>query len=443
MSDRTIRPKTKSLRQNRMGRVAGGDMKRGLIALAVLALGAGLFSGCVKKGEAPCQPAQPKGPGRGAVGKSYTFKASTVDPDGDSVQYQFDWGKGTSSRWTLLYSSGTIAYYPHTWEAPGKFEVRVRAKDAGGLETDWSYPRSITIADYPYKCIDSLEVGDWLGDIVVLPSGEYLYVEVDSGLVVLRTDVNSVVATISTGWVADIVASATGDYVYATQDDSARVLAIRTADNSVVRTADIGGTPSGIAVLPNGDYIYVANPEDDSVVVMSASDFTIVASVSVGQGPHRLAVHPDGGCVYVANRDGNSVSVIRTSDNSVVAEVPVGEYPRDLVCTPDGQYVYVTNSSDGTVSVIRTSDNSVATTIDLETTPLWALELLPGGKYLYVHAANLGELLVIRTSDNLIVDRLKPCVPRFVIEAHPDGSKIYVPSLGLSEPNYVAVLALE
>ena len=92
---------------------------------------------------APLKPNKPTGSAQGKPGQSYTFTTSTTDPDGDQVAYFFDWGDGTNSGWTARYASGATASASHTWNAQGTYQIKVKAKDAHGVESSWSDPLSV------------------------------------------------------------------------------------------------------------------------------------------------------------------------------------------------------------------------------------------------------------------------------------------------------------
>jgi|GEM_PF-3692447 len=94
----------------------------------------------------PATPAAPSGPTTGLVNESYTYSASTTDPDGDNVSYMFDWGDGTDSGWIGPYTSGATATASHTWTQPGDYDVTVKAKDEWGVESNWSSPTTVNIS---------------------------------------------------------------------------------------------------------------------------------------------------------------------------------------------------------------------------------------------------------------------------------------------------------
>jgi len=94
---------------------------------------------------APEKPGVPEGTITGDAGKEYTYTTSTIDPDGDQLYYLFDWGDGKFSGWVGLYNSGQTAEASHKWSGKGNYEIRVKAKDDHGVQSDWSDPLPISM----------------------------------------------------------------------------------------------------------------------------------------------------------------------------------------------------------------------------------------------------------------------------------------------------------
>ena len=98
----------------------------------------------------PYPPERPVGPDGGLfhrvyVGNSYTYKTRSTDPDGDDISYKWDWGDGNESQWSVFLPSGAYSTGSWTWEEPGTYQVRVKAKDIGDHESDWSLPLEVTV----------------------------------------------------------------------------------------------------------------------------------------------------------------------------------------------------------------------------------------------------------------------------------------------------------
>lgn len=94
---------------------------------------------------APMKPSTPSGPAQGSINTEYTYSSSAVDPDGDQVYLLFDWGDGSNSSWNGPYASGTSVSAKHTWTVKGDYQVKVKAKEAHGVEGPWSNPLPISM----------------------------------------------------------------------------------------------------------------------------------------------------------------------------------------------------------------------------------------------------------------------------------------------------------
>ena len=90
-------------------------------------------------GNPPNTPSAPTGETNGMHKSTYSYSASTTDPNaGDQIYYWFDWGDGTNSGWQGSYPSGSPGSATHKWDEAGNFDVKVKAKDLAGQETAWS-----------------------------------------------------------------------------------------------------------------------------------------------------------------------------------------------------------------------------------------------------------------------------------------------------------------
>jgi C1A family cysteine protease len=92
----------------------------------------------------PEKPGKPIGPTRGNPGTSYTYSATAIDSDGDTIRYYFDWGDGTITHSDYVASGETVSM-EHTWMEKGTYDVRVQVKDEHGLEADWSDQLSVSM----------------------------------------------------------------------------------------------------------------------------------------------------------------------------------------------------------------------------------------------------------------------------------------------------------
>jgi len=86
-------------------------------------------------------PSKPKitGKTRGVPGTEYEYSFLSYDIfRGDDIFYYIDWGDGNIEEWLGPYASGTEITLKHTWQSQNTFELKAKAKDIYGAESDWS-----------------------------------------------------------------------------------------------------------------------------------------------------------------------------------------------------------------------------------------------------------------------------------------------------------------
>jgi hypothetical protein len=93
----------------------------------------------------PSTPFTPSGPSAGYAQVSYGYTSGTIDPNGDNVSYEFNWGDGTDNV-TGYVSSGTNVTVYHSWNSAGTYNITVRAQDAINWST-WSQPWTVTMVN--------------------------------------------------------------------------------------------------------------------------------------------------------------------------------------------------------------------------------------------------------------------------------------------------------
>ena len=78
------------------------------------------------------------GPTTGKPETIYIYKMSSTDPNGDDVFFYIDWGDGTVDEWIGPFGSGEDGSATHSWNEEGTYEIRVKAKDIHGAESEWT-----------------------------------------------------------------------------------------------------------------------------------------------------------------------------------------------------------------------------------------------------------------------------------------------------------------
>ena len=110
-----------------------------------------------------------EGQKNGITGETLTYNVTTTDPDRDQVEYLFDWGDGTFSEWLGPVDSGETFSATHSWESKGSYEVRVKARDENGYESEWSRTLFVTLPkskispfDMIINFLEMIFGGNWL-----------------------------------------------------------------------------------------------------------------------------------------------------------------------------------------------------------------------------------------------------------------------------------------
>ncbi|HEC76915.1 MAG TPA: PKD domain-containing protein, partial [Thermoplasmatales archaeon] len=88
----------------------------------------------IKANNPPSKPTI-NGPTSGEAGKSYTYTATSTDPDGDRIYYCFDWDDG-NEMCTDLVNSGESVQMSHTWQEEGTYIITVTATDENGATSE-------------------------------------------------------------------------------------------------------------------------------------------------------------------------------------------------------------------------------------------------------------------------------------------------------------------
>ena len=112
-----------------------------------------------KVSDKPNKPHKPDGPTLGGVGLEYTYTTSTTDPNGGNIKYCFDWGDNTYD-WSDWLPTAKNVSLTHIWEEPGEYEIKVKARDEYGLDSEWSESLLVTIgSEAPFLDIVKIKGG--------------------------------------------------------------------------------------------------------------------------------------------------------------------------------------------------------------------------------------------------------------------------------------------
>ena len=94
----------------------------------------------IREGISSSAPIAPHidGPSSGKAGEEHEYIFVATDLNKNDVSYYIEWGDETVEDWIGPYPSGDEANVNHTWIEQGEYTIKAKAKDTGGLESDWS-----------------------------------------------------------------------------------------------------------------------------------------------------------------------------------------------------------------------------------------------------------------------------------------------------------------
>ena len=93
----------------------------------------------------PLKPNTPEGNKIGKPGMPYDYTTTAFDEDDDEMWFKWDWDDGNCSGWLGPYTSRGVCEATHTWSKKDDYQIKVKAKDEHGYESEWSDPLAISM----------------------------------------------------------------------------------------------------------------------------------------------------------------------------------------------------------------------------------------------------------------------------------------------------------
>ncbi|MEM9593044.1 MAG: Ig-like domain-containing protein [Acidobacteriota bacterium] len=226
-----------------------------------------------------------------APGAAVTLTAAATDPDGDSLEYRFDFGDGSPR---TPWSSSTTAV--HAYGDRGHYQATAQARDPSGSLAS----RAATVT------------------VLTAPAGPFP----------------------TAG--GQIACDASARRVWKVDPDNDSLAAIDADALSLEVEVAVCDDPRGVARTGSGD-LWVACHDDDTLRVLNASGDPL-ASIPTGYGSAPVAVvtSPDGATVYAALSGSGQVRRFDAATRQQTGALDLGPRPRALAVSGDGSRLLVT-----------------------------------------------------------------------------------------------------
>jgi DNA-binding beta-propeller fold protein YncE len=220
------------------------------------------------------------------------FDATASDPDGDSLQYRFDFGDGAPrTPWI------TQAGIEHAYAAAGHYRASVQVRDPAGVIASRNV--TVTALDVP---------------TAARPTHS-----------------------------APIVCDAPRRRVWTANPDSDTISVLNADSLAKLAEYDVCSDPRSLARSANGE-LWIACHDDDRLLVLDEDDGATRADIDLGygSGPTGVAISPDGTQVYVSLSSRGELRRFDATTRQAGGTLSLGRAPRAVAISADGSRVYVT-----------------------------------------------------------------------------------------------------
>ena len=322
------------------------------------------------------------------VGQEVTFNIAGTDPDGDALEYRWDFGDGTPR---TAYSTATTIR--HTYTQSGNYTVFAQAKDPQGNIGAKTTTLTVIAPTTGMQPTRSSPI------IVDAARRRVWFVHPDqNSVVIIDADTLTLRQEIATCKHPSNVALDGHSQIWITCRDSDQVLILDAATANLVQTLHLryGAQPVGIVFSPDGTTGYIAEDSSGRIRRVNAATRTATGELWVGFTPSALAITGDGQRLLVTRQistDGggtvwsialpafNSATNINlpidsTSEDTALAARGLPNYVVGIAVTPDNGRAWIVAQKNNTLRgkfrdgqdlTFETTLRALVGTIDLST----------------------------------------------------------------------------
>lgn len=229
--------------------------------------------------------------------------------------------------------------------------------------------------------VGTLPVGKGPESIAFSPDGTLLYANSPYDLTVTRTDaVQGRPAGDPLRFdrrPGELVLSPDGRRLYVLiKDPRGEVVAIDTAQWTVVGTMPVGKSPTGIALSSDGGRLLAASFDDSTISVIDTAKLAVLSTIEAPTGLGLIA-HPTQPLVFSLASFDDSVAVVDFAAGKVAGAIDVGQWPTYGAISSDGRTLYVPNEDSDNLAIIDVDGRAVTVRVAVGDEPAHAL-IIPG-----------------------------------------------------------------
>lgn len=155
---------------------------------------------------------------------------------------------------------------------------------------------------------------------------------------------NAVTSTVALPGKPEFAASDEAGSIYVNLEDTAELVKINTASNTVEATWPLGcDAPTGLAIDRKQHRLFSVC-DNKQMAVTNAENGQVVARVPIGEGPDAVVFDEGASMVYSSNGESGDITAVRQKDAdhySVVASIPTQPSARTLALDPKLHRLYL------------------------------------------------------------------------------------------------------
>ncbi|MDP2156570.1 MAG: hypothetical protein Q8K68_02530 [Nitrospirota bacterium] len=264
------------------------------------------------------------------------------------------------------------------------------------------------------KMIKTLPTGAIPHAMATAPGGRiYVNNRGSKDLTVIQADSWSVVKTIVLPAISfQLAVSPDGRTLAVAYKDALKLSFIDTANDTIVKTVDLGKLPEGEFKTPmvkhpywspDGKFVYAPDAVNGTLVKVNVAQGSIEKVITLPGGSHYLHPSSDSKVLYSVNektKGGTSLTLIDATTDTIIKDMPVpltdGEkgLGHHGAFSPDNRYFFFCNEGGSHISVFDTANREWAKTIRTGKGPGHP-SLSRDGKYFFIVHHNDGVISVI------------------------------------------------
>ncbi|WP_290051228.1 YncE family protein [Amycolatopsis solani] len=204
-----------------------------------------------------------------------------------------------------------------------------------------------------------------------------------------------------------------------------------------VRSIDLGGAPTAVAVNPVTGLAYVTDPRYGAVSVVDPKSASVVALVHVGGEPGEVAVDAKAGRIYVANPPAGTVVVLDGRTHDLVSVIGAGTGASALAVDEQANRVYAASAGTGTLAVLDGVSCTLAALVPGPKPSLAGIAVDPGRKLAYCASTDTDSVEVFSIDSGKFVASVKVGARPTAVAVHAASGSVYVANSGIHHMSIV------